>query len=130
MARTRFRNPKAVPIAGLAICFTAFLAGNYFWEQSDLWLAAFFACFGILAIVASVETWTAQVYLGDTAIQIFSNFKRAEIRREEIAKVVWESGSGVSIQLQDRGWVRMPEMFHDSQGLCNSIRAWAKRCEN
>ena len=124
MVRTNFRNPKAVPVAALIFCLAALYAGSYFREQSDFWLMLFSVSFGVLA---SLETWTTHIYLGEHSIQVCSNFKRTEIRREEISKVTWESGSSVSIQLQDGDWVQMPEMFQNSQGLSKSLRAWVLR---
>jgi hypothetical protein len=124
MVRTKFESPALATLGALLVSCAAFAASYYFKDDSELWLSISFAGFGIFALLAALESLTSYIRLEEEAIHIRSKFTARCIPKMEIERVTWEKGSGVSIQLTSGLWVQMPELFQNSQGLCNSVRAW------
>jgi len=62
--------------------------------------------------------------LGEEELDYRMNFKRVRIKKAEIQKVTWEAGCGVSVQLTNGSWHKLPGLGQNSQGVTNSIRAW------
>ena len=124
MSRTFFKTPifatygsLAIGLASLAICYI-------FFKDNEPWLAVFFAGFSIVAIIAFLECYTSYIELEEGAICFRSKFATRRLSKTAIEKVTWEKGTGVSVRLTDGNWVQMPELFQNSQGLSNSMRAW------
>ncbi len=59
-------------------------------------------------------------------LEVNTLFENKIFLKESMQKVTWESGVGVSIQLKDSSWVKIPDLGN-SQSVCNSIRAWIRR---
>ena len=70
--------------------------------------------------------FSANIELGENELGITHNFRRSVIPRANIEKATWAKGCGVSLVLKDGSWVQVPDIGLNSQGLCNSVRAWAK----
>ena len=89
-----------------------------------------FAAMSVIGVAALIEVALQHVVLGDEELRIRSLTKRRNIARSAIDRVTWETGSGVSVQLEDGRWVKLPEVGGNSEALANSIRAWLKRSES
>lgn len=124
MTRTKFRAPVLVNVAILLIAALLFAAGYYFLSDEGLWLGIFFVAFGVLGLVAFLDSITSYIGLEEDALHLRSRFTDQCISRCDIERVTWEKGVGVSVKLQDGSWVKMPELFENSLSLSNSIRAW------
>lgn len=124
MTRTKFRTPVLANIAILLITVLLFAASYYFLSDKDQWLSLFFVGFGVFGLAAFLESLTAYIRLEEETLHLRSRFTKICIPRCEIEKVTWEKGVGVSVKLLDGRWVQMPELFQNSLGLSNSIRAW------
>ena len=79
------------------------------------------------AAYAFANTLFASVQLLEDSLVITSGLRKRRYARSELESVTWEAGSGVSIRTTTGSWLKLPELGHNSQGLCNSIRAWLKR---
>jgi hypothetical protein len=123
MVRIKFQSPALATLSALLVGCAAFAASYYSKDDSELWLSIFFAGFGVFALLAALESLTSYIRL-EEAIHICSKFTARCIPKMEIERVTWEKGCGVSSQLTNGSWVQMPELFQNSQGLCNSVRAW------
>ncbi len=110
-----------------AISIGSIAAAAYFYRQEGLsWICVFFIGFSVLGAAGIVESSFAYILLGDTEIRFRETFRKTAIPKNEIAKVTWEAGCGVSLLLRDGTWVKVPDLGHNSQGLTNSIRSWLR----
>lgn len=99
----------------------------YMLRLDDWWLPLFFVCFGVVWFLASWECFVSYMHLGNEDLEYRMNFKRVRIKKTDIEKVTWEAGCGVSVQLVDGSWQKLPGLGQNSQGITNSIRAWLAR---
>lgn len=128
--RTEFQARRWLRV--LSLCVLAlFLAGFVFTflREGVGWLSLGFAALVLMGLGGVAESLLVRVSLLDDALRIRTLLGRRRVPRESIAKVSWEGGSGVAVQLHDGAWIKLPEMGQDSQGLANSIRAWLRRTE-
>lgn len=126
--RTEFRTVTWIRVMVTGIAIGSAAAAVYYFRQEGLtWLTIFYAGFSIVGVAGIIESLTAYVRLEETEIRFRGTLKQSTIPRKDIEKVTWEAGSGVSLRLIDRTWVKVPDLGHNSQGLTNSIRAWLKR---
>lgn len=86
-----------------------------------------FAAMSVIGLAGLLEVVVLAVIIDDDELRIRGVTKRRNIPKSEIARVTWEGGCGVSIQLNDGKWVKLPDVGKSSQALTNSIRAWLKR---
>ncbi len=125
--RTSF---QVVPWIRVSICLVAsgaIAAAAYFYSKEGLgWISAFFIGFSIIGVAGVVETYRMYIVLADTEIRYRETFRTTAIPKDDIVKVTWEAGCGVSLLLSDGTWAKLPDLGHNSQGLTNSIRSWLR----
>jgi len=66
------------------------------------------------------------IILEDNEIRFRGSFRKTVIPKNEIVRVTWEAGCGVSLLLSDGAWAKLPDLGENSQGLTNSLRAWLR----
>ena len=130
MLRTIFKPPFVANIVFVVLGVSSFAVGYYLQNDAEAWLSYFFFAFGVVGLAALFESLTSYIRLEDDALCLRSRFTTSRVLRSKIRKVTWEKGSGVTLEFLDGSWVRLPEMFQNSQGLCNSIRAWLRSQED
>lgn len=95
----------------------------------------FFGSKVIGGVITFVSTSLAMGVLSQSFTKIIMHPDRLEVKtlfeskifqKESMHKATWEGGVGVSIQLKDNTWVKIPDLGN-SQSVCNSVRAWLKR---
>ena len=102
-------------------------AAMYFYREEGLtWLSAFFIGFSVFGVAGIIESFLAYIRLEETEIRFRETFRTTAIQKDDIEKVTWEAGCGVSLKLRDGQWVKVPDLGQNSQGLTNSIRAWLR----
>lgn len=125
--RTSFRVVPWIRIMILVITSGSVVAATYLVRQEGLtWISAFFVGFSALGVAGIVESFSSYIRLDDSEIRFRQAFGKAAIPKQEIEKVTWEAGCGVSLLLSNGKWVKVPDLGHNSQGLTNSIRSWLK----
>ena len=125
--RTNFRVVLWIRTMIMVIASGSIAAAAYFYYQEGLtWISAFFIAFSIFCVAGIVESFSSFIRLQDTEIRFRQIFGQTVIPKNQIAKVTWEAGCGVSLLLSDGTWVKVPDLGHNSQGLTNSIRSWLK----
>ena len=125
--RTNFHMVLWIRIMITVIASGSIAAAAYYYHQEGLtWIFAFFAGFSILGVAGIVESFSCYIRLEDTEIVFRETFGRTAIPKNDIMKVTWEAGCGVSLLLRGGTWVKVPDLGHNSQGLTNSIRSWLK----
>ena len=123
--RTDFRVVPWIRIMILLIASGSIAAAAYYYRQEGLtWISAFFIGFSILGVAGIVESFSGYIRLEDTEIRFRETFRITAIPKNDIMRVTWEAGCGVSLLLSDGTWVKIPDLGHNSQGLTNSIRSW------
>lgn len=122
-------RPKPFLFAMLAVAKMLFVGGFIFMYARSGWSLTTigFAVMTIIGALGFVELGTTRVILGDDFIDMGPIWKRRHLGRDEIKRVTWEKGAGVALELNGGGWVKVPELGFNSQGLTNTIRAWLKR---
>lgn len=111
----------------LAIAEGMFVAGAVlFWRRPDDRLAwvgfVGLAAFGAVAIA---EAATARVVLGESELEIVSNFRRRRYQRSDLVRVVGEKGVPVAIERRQGGWIKLPSL--GSGPHANTVRTWLRR---
>jgi hypothetical protein len=110
-------------VAALAAGLLSLLCA-YVFRLDEWWLPVFYVGFGVLWFLVSWECFVSYLHLGDEALEYRMNFKRVRIQKDEIDKVTWEAGCGVSVRRVNGGWEEIPTFGNNSRGLTNSVRAW------
>ena len=115
----------------LAVAKMLFVAGFIFMYARSGWsfTTIGFAVMTMIGALGFVELGTTRVILADDFIDMGPIWKRRQLSRDEIKRVTWAKGAGVALELNSGGWVKVPELGFNSQGLTNTIRAWLKRGE-
>lgn len=125
--RTNFRVVLWIRIMIMVVASGSIAAAAYYYHQEGLtWISAFFIGFSILGVAGIVESFSSYIRLEDTEIRFRETFGKTAIPKNDIMRVTWEAGCGVSLLLSDGTWVNVPDLGHNSQGLTNSIRSWLK----
>jgi len=116
----------------LAVAKMLFVAGFIFMYARSGWTFTTigFAVMTLIGALGFVELGTTRVILADDFIDMGPIWKRRQLGRDEIKRVTWAKGAGVALELNSGGWVKVPELGFNSQGLTNTIRAWLKRGES
>jgi len=126
LARTRFQYPRwSVVVALAAGGLSLYVA--YVYRLDEWWLPVFYVGFGLLCVLASWECLVSYMYLGEDVLEYRMNLKLVRIKKDEIEKVTWAAGCGVSVQLSNGSWEELPTFGKNSQGITNSVRAWLER---
>lgn len=114
----------------LAVAQAMFTAGAIFFrgrpDDRVAWLA--FVGFAVFGVVALAEAATARVVLGETELEIVSNFRRRRYDRAGFVRVVGEKGVPVAVECRQGGWIKLPSL--GSGPHANTVRAWLKRTES
>jgi hypothetical protein len=104
-----------------------FVAGAIlFWRRPEdrlEWIG--FVGFAIFGAVAIAEAATARVVLGESELEIVSNFRRRRYDRAGFVRVVGEKGVPVALERREGGWVKLPSFAGGPHA--NTVRAWLKR---
>jgi hypothetical protein len=115
----------------LAIAKMLFVAGFVFtYSRSGwTWMSVVFAAMALVAALGFVELGTTRLIITDDYLDFGPIWKRRRYARDDIKRVTWAKGVGVSLELVSGGWAKLPAVGYSSQGLTNTIRAWLKRGE-
>ena len=125
--RNSFHVVPWIRIAIVVITIGSIAAALYFYRPEGLtWISAFFIGFSILGAAGIVESFSAYIVLEDEAIEFRETLRKTAIPRQDIERVTWEAGCGVSLLLRDGTWVKVPDLGQNAQGMTNSIRLWLK----
>ncbi|GMU66291.1 MAG: hypothetical protein AMXMBFR36_25650 [Acidobacteriota bacterium] len=110
----------------LAVAQAMFTAGALFFRgrPDDRWVWLTFVGFAVFGGVAIAEAATARVALGETELEIVSNFRRRRYHRADLVRVVGEKGVPVAIERRQGGWIRLPSL--GSGPHANTVRAWLR----
>lgn len=98
-------------------------------SDRSMWL------FGVMLVAVLANAWeslryfTTRVVLGDAELLVLTFRKKELIERGRIAKVTWEKGCGVAVQLDGATWSKIPDQGN-AQGMCALIRNWAQNKPN
>jgi len=110
----------------LALAEGMFVAGAVlFWRRPDdrlAWVA--FVGIAVFGVVAIAEAATARVVLGETELEIVSNFRRRRYDRAGFVRVVGEKGTPVALERREGGWIQLPSL--GSGPHANTVRAWLR----
>lgn len=121
-----FRSPRW--LLGLLTLFSTIFAFAsalvFLWHGPSLEFSVLFV-FTLLMALGATDAITTTVELHVDHMQIRSGLRTRKIPRSRLQKVTWESGSGVSVQLDSGSWQSLPDVGN-SQAVANSIRAWLK----
>ena len=90
------------------------------------WLFLGLFAISIVTLIGTISVFTDAICLGETELKARKDFRVSTVQRADIEKVTWAKGSNVSVLLKSGSWVSLPEVGRNSQGLCNSVRAWAR----
>ena len=126
--RTTFQSKlwvKVLSFSSFVLC-TALAA---YFKTTEGW-STWSVIAGLLSALTGfgfAQTLTQSVRLLDDSLVISTGFRKRQYSRESLDSVTWEAGSGVSVRFKSGSWLKMPELGHNSQSLCNSIRAWLQR---
>jgi hypothetical protein len=107
-----------------------FLAGAASSYRETQWSPAFigFALLSVVGVLGILELAVSRIVLRDNILETRDLFSRRQYQASTIRSVKWEGGSGVSVELVQGGWAKLPELGYNSQSLTNTLRAWLKRC--
>lgn len=110
----------------LAVAQAMFSAGAiFFWGRPDdrgVWLL--FVGLAVFGVVAIAEAATARVVLGETELEIVSNFRARRYDRAGFVRVVGEKGVPVALERREGGWIKLPSL--GSGPHANTVRAWLR----
>jgi len=118
---------KTILFYALIPAFSLCMSVVYILSDPFDWVGVFFYCFTLLALGGLVELVTTRLVLYPDSIYIFHKFQKRIIDKKEFEKITWEKGADASILLKGGEWVSIPTPGISAQGMCNTIRAWAKR---
>lgn len=112
--------------AMLAVAQAMFSAGAIFFrgrpDDRVVWLT--FVGLAVFGVVAIAEAATARVVLGETELEIVSNFRRRRYDRADLVRVVGEKGVPVAVERRQGGWIKLPSL--GSGPHANTVRAWLR----
>ena len=106
-----------------------FLAGAAFSYRETRWSPTFigFALLSGVGILGILELAVSRIVLSADVLETRDLFVRRRYEVSTIRGVKWEAGGGVSVELVQGGWAKLPELGYNSQSLTNTLRAWLKR---
>ena len=126
--RTTFQSKLWIKVLSF-ISFVLCTALAAYLRQTEGW-----STWSVIAVLLSaltgfgfMQALTQSVRLLDDSLVISTGFRKRRYPRGSLDSVTWEAGSGVSVRFKSGSWLKMPELGHNSQSLCNSIRAWLQR---
>ena len=125
--RTSFR-PRPTRIfwtVAVSILFAVVAFISYRTEGTN-WVTLVLCGMFVFSLVGIVETLTDYMMLEDDGIRFRSTFRTVRIPKQDIEKVAWAAGCGVSVRRRNGEWTEVPDLGHGSQGVANSIRAWLR----
>jgi hypothetical protein len=118
---TRFTVVGVCAAAGLFWLVTAWV-----WLYSKTSHLLFYVPLSLFGLLGLVDLWRTRLGLLPDSLVIRRLWSSREVPRDQIRKVSWERGSGVSLQLTDESWVKLPELGWASDKLRDEINAWLK----
>ena len=126
---SRTLRPRPALYVALAVSELLFLAGAVFSHVYRGWslTTLAFDALALAGLLGFIELGTTRVTMSDDSIEMGSMWKRRRLNRADIRRVTWEKGAGVAIELSSGGWVKLPDLGFNAQGLTNTIRAWLAR---
>ncbi len=115
---------------GVVVSNALFLAGAAFTYRQTQWSLTFigFALLSVVGALGILELAVSRIVLRNDILETRDLFRRRQYPASAIRSVTWEGGSGVSVELVQGGWAKLPELGYNSQSLANTLRAWLKRC--
>jgi hypothetical protein len=102
-----------------------FASGAWFHLRTQGWSPMTLAFIGltVMGALGIVETAVQQVVLSDDAMHVIRWYGRGRYAKDQIVRISHGKGVGVSVQLADGRWVKLPGV---AGHLPNSIRAWLR----
>ena len=109
-----------------------FLAGAASSYRETEWSPTFigFELLSVVGVLGLLELAVSRIVLRDDILETRNLFLRRRYQASTIRSVKWEAGAGVSVELVQGGWAKLPELGYNSQSLTNTLRAWLKRCRH
>jgi hypothetical protein len=125
--KSQFRSPTwlKVFLPASAILVPVLTIVEYRTEELS-WIFFGLLILSVFMTVSVVAVFTERIELDENELKITHNFQRTVVPRANIEKATWAKGCGALLLLKDGGSIKLPEVGENSQGLCNSIRAWVK----
>lgn len=116
--------------AVVLVCNALFLAGAAFSYRGTRLTPTFvaFVLLSVVGILGILELAVSRIVLRGDVLETRDLFSRGRHEASTIRGVKWEAGAGVSVELVQGGWAKLPELGYNSQSLTNTLRAWLKRC--
>ena len=127
----RVLRTKPWLVAVIVLANLLFLAGAILSYSEAGWTRDFaiFAVLVVVGISGIAQLAVTSITLEGDSLETNELFVQHRYLASEIRSVKWEGGSGVSLELVQGGWAKLPEMGYNSQSLTNTLRAWLKRCQ-
>jgi len=128
--RPRVLRTRPWLVVLVVVANTLFLAGAASSYRETNWSPTFlgFVLLSVVGILGILELAISRIVLRGDALETRSLFSRRRYQASTIRNVKWEGGSGVSVELAQGGWAKLPELGYNSQSLTNTLRGWLKRC--
>ena len=125
--KTQFRSPTWLKlyISGFAVLVPVLTIVEYRAGEMT-WVFFCLLALSVIVPVSVVAVYTDRIDLDEYELRITHNFQRTVIPRANIEKATWAKGCGALLLLKDGRSIKMPGVGGNSQGLCNSVRAWVK----
>ncbi len=125
--RTSFR-PRPTRILWTVVVSIVFAVVTYisYRTEGTNWVTLVLSGMFVFSLAGIVETLTDYMTLEDDEIRFRSTFRTVRIPKQDIEKVEWAAGCGVSVLRKSGKWTEVPDLGHGSQGIANSIRAWLR----
>ena len=114
-------------LVAIVATFAVFTVAGLVTGYRDEGLSISTAAYGVLAIVGClgvIGVLRTRIILGTDYLEVLNLWSRTRYSRADIARAKFEWGSGVFLQLEKGGWVRLPELGRNAQGVSNTLRAW------
>jgi hypothetical protein len=122
-----FRSPRWVLILA-ASSFVSLLAMSILSYRSTgpSWVTMGLLGLLLFAFAGFVDSLTQRIELHDGRMVVVRNLCKSEFLRSEFVKAQWSKGVAVSLQRANGGWLVLPSVGSNSQGLANTLRTWLR----
>jgi hypothetical protein len=81
----------------------------------------------VICLIALIDALFTKIENNGEFLVIVYNFKKQQIRKANIKKVLWEKGVSSSMELVNGTFVKLPVTGRSEQGVVNSVRSWLNK---
>ena len=128
MRESKFTTPLWVRCSFVILGVLFGWGAVYSYENIGLdWGSVGLGIVSAIAALAFLDSFFARLVLGEKSLVIVENFKRREIGKDQIKKVVAESGVPVAIQLNNGEWLKVPNLGHSTKVIAERIHKWSRK---